>query len=436
MIEPNEPLPVCTFCSLLCDLTPSPSVDQNDRDFGATFCSRREREWALYREHSNSPMAGSLLPALDSEAIRMVRHRLLQAERVLVTGRIRSLESARSAIAVAERYRAILDVWESEPLFQMVQAIQRNGMHSVSLAEAREVSTLFIVIGDEGWLEEVPRLPVAMSPVGADLEAGVPMLLMGKWSAPAIAAWKGAGFDVIAIECDLQKVPGALAQASRQATRWGWESRVGEWLQGSRYTTVVWSPRHLKESAEGVSHGDLWAESMLQWIAQRNESQRAGALVWSSLEATFQQVCTWSTGFPGRVRFRELGIEYRPQEYSATRWLEESLSDPRALENSMVIWIDDSGEALPDSWVDGHVPAVVVSPRPPVSSQGSIVWLPASWSGIDHEDAYFRGDQTVLVRGQQSVQGGGLQRDSVQTEKAIQAKRPRAHEWLRRLADR
>jgi formylmethanofuran dehydrogenase subunit B len=420
MTDPHETARLCTFCSLLCEL------DREDAspDFGEAFCSRRHREWEIV----TSARRDAALPTIDSDdAIDAAQKILANSKDVLVTGRVHCVETARAAIQLARRFSGMLDLWESDAGMDAVLAIQKNGLNSVSLAEARERTDCWIVIGSDGLLEEVPRLPQATSN-----GRKVPMLLMGNWSAPSIAAWKDAGFDVVGIPCSMKRIPGALAEATRQAQNMEWDSQVGEWLHQAKYLTVLWSGRELTYASNNITNRELWIESLLHWIAQRNEVIRAGALIWSSLEAGFQQTCTWQTGFPGRIRFLRQGAEYRPHEYVAKRWVARKAGtakgeDARTPSKPCIVWVDDTSESLPDPIVQAGVPLVVLSPRKPTLDHPSMVWLPCASTGIESTEAYFRGDQSLLVSGRNPVSITEL------PEVPSGGSRLRANQWIARL---
>ncbi|MFN7732838.1 MAG: hypothetical protein ACK5OB_13105 [Pirellula sp.] len=399
MTASDDPLRVCHFCSLLCELP-----DSNDAtNFGATFCSRREHAW---RAVADSLKTGALASDASASAMATAREGLRTATDVLVTGRIQCLATARAVIRFARAMSATLDLWDSGPAMDLVLAIQRQGMHSVSLADARARTDLWIAIGTDRWLDRMPRLPGAMS-----RGQSVPMLLLGEWSSAAVAMWTQHGFDAISIPCPLQKIPGALAQAIRYSRSHEPISRVSKLLTDAKYTTVTWSGECLNASTERGSCGDLWIEAMLRWIAARNEEVRAGLLAWGSLEGTFQQACTWLTGFPGRVRFRHGNAEYRPHEFTAVRWLSRVDRQPARGDRNegvrgrpWIVWVDDTCEPLPEAIASSSVARLVISPIRPTRTGSAVSeavghWLPCQASGIDAADAMFRGDQAVVVHG-------------------------------------
>ncbi|MFN7629374.1 MAG: hypothetical protein ACK5PZ_21315 [Pirellula sp.] len=415
-----------------------------------SFCSRRNRERELLHGMLRSR---GVLPASREQDVSLERARAIldSAGDIFVTGRIHSIETARASVQFVEQVHASLDLWDSEAAFDTVQAIQRSGFYGVSLAEARESTTLLIVVGDDSLLEEYPRIPAALS-------AGrrVRTLLLGSWSEESIQAWRRVGFDALAIDCDVQGVPRSLLQSARSAASWPWESQVGDWLQQASFTTVLWSNRNLQ-----VAHGDLWIESMMAWIANRNSDRRCAALAWGGLDVGFQQACTWLTGFPGRIRYRKGVVEYDPTGCRAKVWLqnaaarepiENRLSNgpklhggasmggnptgtPNTVRKPVLVWVDDTADSIPPPVLSSGVPMIVVSPSglsgtASTTIQHEIVWLPTLLPGIEVPSEFFRGDQTLMVR--------GIQEERFIATDFIIGDAPTmvAGDWLRRLVAR
>lgn len=437
----------CTFCSLVCEVTAERSDSTMPLE---SYCSRRNREQELLRGMETSR---GVLPDSRAQhhALERANAMLREASDVFITGRVHAIDTARATVHLAKRAHAGLDLWDSEAAFDTIQAIQRSGFYGISLAEARESTTLLLVVGDDSLLEEYPRLP-------RSLAAGrsVPTLLLGSWGAESIHAWREAGFEALAIPCDAQGVPRSLLNAARSATDWPWESQVGEWLQKASFTTVLWSNRNLS-----VDRGDLWIESMTTWIAQQNSQRRCAALSWGGLDVGFQQACTWLTGYPGRIRYRNGNVEYDPTGCRAKRWLhraangganekrdtsgsllnevkskeQKSLAGTRALvRKPVLVWIDDTADSIPPPVLDARVPLIMVSAAGLSATdatsrtlQQEIAWLPTMLPGIEVPSEFFRGDQTLMVRGIQEVEVAKA------ASKGTSAATRVASDWLRGL---
>lgn len=367
------------------------------------------RSWLEGRETLAS------LTARES-VLEEAKKRLALAEDLLVTGRLRSVDTARAALRIAQRYHAVVDPWDSDAAFEGLTAFQRAGGTMLSLSEARDLSELVIVVGGDSLVEDYPRLPWALS-----RGASTPLLLLGAWSREGCKPWLDAGFEVLAIDTPIESLPRSLAEAMQCESIVGWESQASRWLHQAGYLSVLWSMKHLN-----IPYGDLWYESMMAWIAHRNETQRAGAVCWSDLESGFHEVCTWWTGFPGRVRFDSDPVRYDPIRFTAQRWLEDRSAEPSVHAASakasppLILWIDDSFEEVPNAVLQSACPCIAISSRSP-GSQPSALWLPSQPDGWGREGDFFRGDHAILVRGQDPV---GVDHDL-----------PSAAQWLKGLVE-
>ena len=373
---------ICPFCSLLCDAD----------DLGEILCDRRAA--SLTQFHSLTPVTRTVTTVSNQPDMASL---LKSAKRILVTGRIASVETARAAVAFAAKFNATIDCAESGHIFKNVLAIQRSGLNSVSLAEARDHTDVFIVVGDDSMQTAVPRLPAALSNGKARAQT---VLLLGDFSAAATEPWTNAGFDTWAIPCELAAVPSALAQWSQWIDllpTWSQrdEARANplfERMRQARYMTLVWSAECLE-----MKQADLWVERLLQWIASRNETNRCAGLLWSSTDGTFQQVCTWLTGFPGRIAFKAGIPSYDPDKHRYENWIE---STPIGVpQESVIVLIDET--------INPHA---FLKPPERLALHGvSLIELtasserfPTAVSGVEISADMFRADQCLLARVQAS----------------------------------
>jgi formylmethanofuran dehydrogenase subunit B len=369
---------ICPFCSLLCDAD----------DLKQVCCRRRESSLVEVTKMRSYPSS----PNRDTESLPDAINTLRSATRILVTGRIASVQTARAAVAFAVKYNASIDCAEGGHAFKNILAIQRTGLNSVSLAEARDHADVFIVVGDDQLLLNVPRIPSALANENSVKRT---VLLLGDFSEVSMSIWREAGFDVWFVPCERNAVPTALAQwSSWSDSNCDSISVAGplfERLAQARYTTVLWSAENLL-----IDNADLWVERMLQWIATRNEITRCAALAWSSLDGTFQQVCTWLTGFPGRIAFRARTPEYDPDLFSYREWLSKKQTTEKI--KSVMVVIDETVAATPfletsELPVDMRIIEVTANSKT----------FPTAIAGAEIAADMFRADQTLLARVEPSV---------------------------------
>lgn len=326
------------------------------------------------------------------DRLEIAKESLRQAKRILVTGRIASVATARAAVAFAVKHNATIDCAESGHVFKNALAIQRSGLNSVSLAEARDHSDLFIVVGNDSMQASIPRMPFA-------LRTGSPrpqtVLLLGEFSVSASEAWRHAGFDTWSVPCAIASIPSALSQWSRwsdgnpggSVSPKSLTSPLFERMAQAQYTTVVWSAENLQ-----IDHADLWVERLLQWIASRNEMSRCAALPWASMDATFQQVCTWLTGFPGRVVFRNGIPHYDPKSNSYEQWIARTTNDSGP--GTLIVLIDETVVKTP---FVNPMELQAASVNTVIELTGNSERFPTAIAGVETSADMFRADQTLLA---------------------------------------
>lgn len=431
--EHAERLKLCPHCALLCEV--GERVHWN-----AERCPKRlvaldrmellgRRQQSVLEEWSSDAVHTDLVPApkVGVQEIARARAWLRGADRVLVTGRVRSVEVARRMVEAARMWKGTLDEWNSDTTFEAVQAVQSHGAYTASLGEIRDHSDLMLVVGSDAMLDATPGLPWALKRSGQGIqggqsrpvENGTRVLLLGSWSPRGIEQWQNAGFEVLAIAVELAVLPRMLSIATREidaAARSanakqslsknggephhdGVTSQVGRWLGESQYLSVIWNLR-----CTDVRYRDLWMGEMMQWILRRNEERRAVALGWNDQGGVMQQVCTWLTGFPGRVSFDTDLANYGPREHTVSQWLKRYRGS-----NGVIVWVDETAEDLPEEIIRSGCRTIAIGSagwegigsKPTQTGGGRselMCWLPSLLPGVDVAAEMFRGDQTILAR--------------------------------------
>jgi formylmethanofuran dehydrogenase subunit B len=373
----------CPHCSLFCDQLP---VLQS--------CSLRASCETAAQRRMIVTGTNTEPPSLES-----LRESLTHASSILVTGNLISVECSRAAIRFSNHYRAILDGWPSNQSGEYTQSLARVGMTSVSLSEAREITDCFVVVGNDRLTELFPKLSERLSTAK---QSSCLVVLLGEFSERTISSWKAHFTNVWSVQCPLTSASTALQVLSPSKLR---DDPVNEpnasaekveslldRVRGSRYTTMVWSSVSMELEALAP-----WIDQLSSWITEENESRRVASLHLALRTATFQQVCSWITGFPGRIQCLANGdVDYEPDMNTTKRWIEHYGHDPDA-----VLVLVDESSFEPQLWTDSELSSlkckvVHLSSRP--SSLGNVTNLPCGRLGIDYVANVFRADGVVLAR--------------------------------------
>jgi len=327
------------------------------------------------------------------EAIELANRLLESSQTRSITGRIRSVEATRAVLAAASRIGAFVAPTKSVDAFKSIDAIQRSGMVSASMSEVRFRSDCIVLVGDDRLLDSFPRLPQVLleQPKSRLLPSPRRIIAMGEFSTAAMAKLRETGSEVCSIRIALDRIPQALFQWSRcnRETQTNSQNSVSRSLAEARYLSFVWSAALLD-----MPHADLWIERLYQWIEHRNIENRCVGFPLASDYVTFQQVCTWTTGFPGRVHIDGEAFTYDPTLSSAVPGIANRDSTVR--DSAVTVQVDELFDKhdIPN---DCESPTILIATHFDERSESPRVFIPCAIPGVDHRATFFRVDGTVAV---------------------------------------
>ncbi len=144
---------------------------------------------------------------------------------------------------------ATIDLVDCQRSMSHLLAVQRAGMMTTSLSEARFRSDVWLLIGGDSLFDDYPRLLELLLKrnLSGDFEPPRRVVAIGSWSADAMNHIRSLAEDAIAIECPVESIPQSLFQwsnvnAEALSTSLNPASR---WLTEATYLTLVWSPASL-----------------------------------------------------------------------------------------------------------------------------------------------------------------------------------------------
>ncbi|XZE20737.1 hypothetical protein SH449x_000622 [Pirellulaceae bacterium SH449] len=388
----------CPFCSLLCD---DPSI--------LDACPLRLQLLRTVQSRSTETRAANLAETSctsDYEVKRTLANKWLsEADSIMLTGRISSVESARAAIAFARRHNATIDFSDQGASMDLALATSRTGGVTVSLAEVRDLSDVLFVLGNDELLELFPNFPAILSKPGRR-----PLVVLhGQHSDSNAARWKDRFDEVWRIDSPIQRIPTALDSFFSVPYMHSQEPAFSELsatgpllkrLRSANYISLLWSPRSLDPANRSV-----WIERLLEHQTKWNESRRVGALGLAGQDAVFQNVCLWTTGYPGRVSFQAESVEYDPIVNNVSRWISEHENAP----GSLLIVLDETAH-MDNDWLSSLTRnfqgrRIVAVPRSreilPENAPEELrhsVRFELQIAGVDRPADMLRADQVVMAR--------------------------------------
>jgi formylmethanofuran dehydrogenase subunit B len=376
---------LCCFCSLLCD--------REDLHRGCEIRANALTQ-LIARERTSLPRFSGSQTEIDDLLIN-IRKKLIASTNILLTGRIFSVETSRTVLALARTLGASLDASELGWAMNNALATAKNGAFTTSLADARATSQTFIVLDDGSLLDRFPRLPHLLCESIQGQTDPRTVLLLGTPTEATKEAWASLFPNTWSVHGSMEQFPTTLNQWTSTRNSPDPEDST-PWLvdlKSSTYTSVVWSPGSLS-----VSQSDLWIEDLMHWIRMQNEETRCSSLTLSGLEATFQQACTWTTGFPGRIRFRDEVPLFEPTESNYLSWIDRYRHDPRA----SIVCIDESARTEPflsKNTTESFAGTIVEihGNRLEVDQEFLQMRLPTRTAGFDMNATLSRADQVVMA---------------------------------------
>jgi hypothetical protein len=416
LLTSGESMSQCCCCNLLCELPDGALHSKNEDTASAKAAALVAVIECQLRDESLKKIASRLShrdarqPRIDGNPVSMVQavaaaKKLLIAKHesaLLVTGDIRTVETSRAVLTFARENNAILDPFGSDPAFAQILATQRSGMLSASLSEVRFRSDCIVLVGNDELIRSMPRLPHLLSRSQQQElhKTATRIVLMGRWAVESIHLFQSLDFEVQAIQMDPSDFPKAIRDWSKLSSeeRSKSSSLPSQWIDSAEYLTILWAPSNLY-----FDESDLWIERVQGWIAEQNAIRRVVGLSLAGAYQTFQQVATWTTGFPGRMRLEctadgDLAVDYQPHRFRAETVA--SLS-PRPI----VIQVDDTAlEATTSILIDADI--LIAPSWLPLSEIADSkeqmaapkIFLPCVLPGFEAASQFFRSDSVYSLK--------------------------------------
>ncbi|ADE13237.1 formylmethanofuran dehydrogenase subunit B [Nitrosococcus halophilus Nc 4] len=333
---------------------------------------------------------------------------LSQAKLPLISGLATDVEGIRAALALADRYGAVVDHMDSEAALRNILALQDSGWITTTLSEVKNRVDLLLVVGSDiethfpRFFERYIWNPETL--FNQDT-AQREIIYLGK-SPSGQAAYGPDGRAPLVIHCKQEELPEVVAALRAQV--------AGHLLQAEAVAGIAMEELaaladRLKQAQYGVvtwaagqwtfPHAELTIQMLCELIMALNKTTRCSGLPLGGQngQITANQVCTWQTGYPVRTSFARGYPDYDPYHCSSERLLESGAADA-------LVWISafDQGRTPPAT----SIPTVVLGRAGMDFNQAPEVFIPIGTPGIDHPGHTYRSDNVVAVPLRQLRQSG------------------------------
>lgn len=338
-------------------------------------------------------------PASLEMAITRIIEILSQAHLPLISGLATDVEGVQAALALADRYGAVIDHMASEAVLRNVLAFQDSGWITTTLSEVRNRLDLLLVVGSDieasfpRFFERYIWNPVTLFGQNTTQRE---IVYLGQ-SPSGRVAYRPDGRPPLIIPCKLDELPEVVAvlRAQVAGNRLQAEAVAGiameklaalaDKLKQARYGVITWATEQWT-----FPHAELTVQMLCELITTLNKTTRCSGLPLGGQngEITAGQVCAWQTGYPIRISFSPGYPHYDPYHYCTERLLESGEAD-------VLVWISAFDQERPPPITS--IPTVVLGRAGMRFAQAPEVFIPIGTPGIDHEGHAYRTDNVVVV---------------------------------------
>ena len=154
-------------------------------------------------------------------------------------------------------------------------------------------------------------------------------------------------------------------------------------IKAANYSVFIWAPGELQ-----TPHAELVIQTTCEMVKELNKTIRSAGLSigGSNGGATFNNVCTWQSGYPSRISYNKGYPEYLPYKFSTQEALQRTEADA-------LLWISsfDQSSKPPQT----SIPTIALSRPVRKIALDVEVYIPVGTPGLDHTGNLFRTDVVV-----------------------------------------
>jgi len=304
----------CPFCGLVCDDLVVSTGSDGELEGCENACERGREQFrdACRVGETRKPMISGKVVS-QQEAVTRAAQLLSTAQAPVIAGLATDVAGARAAVRLAQSAGAGLDHLNGNGILRNQRVLQRTGWVTTTLSEIKNRADLIVLMDDRipadypRLQERVLRPPDSLLPARAQKRKVLAISRAGDVSTTADFT---ARDQVIRTGSQslidfLFGLRHALTHPDDDVTEAGIQS-LRDAINASDYTVFVWSAGRLDEP-----DADMIIDTICDLIRLLNVEGRAAGLpiAGSQGDLSVNQVCTWQTGFPLRVRF----VDGQPQ---------------------------------------------------------------------------------------------------------------------------
>jgi len=334
-----------------------------------------------------------------AQAVNHIADLFRDSKQPVISGMATDLNGVRSAMALADKSRAIIDHQFSAAGMRNILVLQDTGWMVTTLTEVRNRVDVLLVVGSD--IEaDFPRFFERMvwnkeSMFDQEIESREVIYLGKAPSGQASTSPQGKQAQVLACsDNDLPEVLSVLRALVNdkgvQATQVGGIevsdlADLADKLKQAKYSVVTWAAGQLD-----FDHAEVSVQTMCEMVKDLNLTTRSNGLPLGGKEGdiTANQVSAWQSGYPMRTNFSRGYPDYDPYLADTRRMLANDEVDT-------LLWI--SSFNIDNTVPDSTATTIVLGRSGMTFEQEPEVFIPVGTPGIDHAGRAFRTDGVVSI---------------------------------------
>ena len=384
----------CPFCPLLCD---DVSITYDNKKFKVNNlknkeCVKKFESFNINKKSILTPKIKNKISSFD-DAILSSKLLIKQSNEIGILNRGADVASIRSAINLCSQINANFDHVNSKYFFDNMNIVQRTGFIATTLMEVKNRADTIFVFGNNVF-NKAPRLIEKILSSKSSLYTrrnARKIFLIGQFSQKDINNLK-KNLQVTNIKMKLNEIPQFLESINlnKNSNRINLSknilSELRLVLRKSKYITAIYSSSDFYMT--GIS-GDI-VNSITQFVCDLNTTIRAACLpIAGNLgDASNNQVATWLTGFPVRLKGVDGIFKHDREAYDVAKLIEN---------NEIDLAIHLNALSLEKIKLNKRIKNIVIGHPQTSCSSTPDIFIPIGVPGIDSSGIMFRTDNVVSM---------------------------------------
>ncbi len=385
---------ICPFCSLHCD---DIKVTNKNNNFRVTNISNQKCIQKI--EQYNLNKKSIIWPKIKnkksdfSEVIKKAKNIIKLANEISVLNLGTDMGSIRSMLSFSATHNACFDHINSQLFFNTMNLVQRSGYMSTTLGEVKNRSDVIMIFGNQ-IIDQHPRIIEKFLLPKNSFAQNVKkrkIYLIGNYSKSILNNLKHdkriihINFNIELISLLINSLNDKTYSSSLKIKKNIFEELLSN-IEKSKYSVFMWTGSDFKKS----DNYQTILQSISNYVLHLNKQSRAACLpIAGSLgDTTSNQVATWLTGYPARIKCSNNFFNHDRFSYNVSRLISESETD-------LVIYVNNFYREKIE--INPKIKNIILGHPQSTFSTTPDIFIPVGIPGLDYQDIMFRTDNVVSL---------------------------------------